>query len=82
MIISSENITNFNVKSVRSSFALPVRLAYTNTSTETANLSAMCVEHTFHSKANWNTTWLATEKPESTGAKSPFVKRNSLTKAI
>ena len=82
MIILSENIASFNVKSVRNSFTLPVCSAYTNTSTKTANSSATCVEHTFRSTANLNTTWLATVKPESTSVKSPFVKRILLTKVI
>ena len=68
MTISSESTVSFNVKSVRNSFALPARSAYTNTSTEMANLSVMSAEPTFHLKANWNTVWLATVKPESTGA--------------
>ena len=68
MTISSETTVNSNVQSVRNSFALPVRSAYTNTSIEMANLSVMSDEPTFCSKANWNTIWLATMKPENTSA--------------
>ena len=58
----------FNVKSVRNSFALPVRSAYMNTSIEMANLSVTFAEPTFRLKVNWNTIWLATMKPENTSA--------------
>ena len=68
MTISSESTVSFNVKSVKNSFALPVRSAYTNTSIEMANSSVKSVKLTFRSKANWNTIWLATAKPGSTGA--------------